>query len=149
MNDTEIKVNEMLTEAVDRLIGKYKKKADKEREQAEQKYIVYKGDKYCTRNDIMDAYACDMISSSVCDRLLERLDKAKQGLLNSSFTESEMIVLELHKYRDNLANDLIADKKNKEKQKQIADRMAELSGQGYSYREAETIVGNELLMEQA
>lgn len=146
MNSTEIKVNELLKEAVDKLIEKYQKKVAKEKEKIKQAYITYKGDKYYTKNDILEAYGCDCFSESTCDRLLERLDRALCGTLDDSMSENELIIIELNKYKSNLLNDIIADRNEKERKAQTEKRMKELMAEGHSFREAETIIGNEELM---
>ena len=146
MNNTEIKVNELIIESIDKLIEKYQKKADKERAKIKQAYITYKGDKYYTENDILDAYGCDCFSSAVCDRLIERLNKAKCGTSETERTESEQIVFELEWRRNALLREIADDKRVKEKQEQTDKRMRELMASGYSYKEAETIIGNEELM---
>ena len=146
MTKSEIKVNELIAQAIDKIIEKYQKKADKEKEKARQSYITYKGEKYYTERDIMEAYACDGFSSTTCDRLLERLNKAKNGISENEMTESEIIVFELAQHKNNLLHEIAADKQQKERQAHIDDRMRELVAEGYSIREAQTIVGNEELM---
>lgn len=146
MDNTEIKVNELIVESINKLIGKYQKKADKEREKAKQAYVTYKGDEYYTKDDIMDAYACDCITEATCDRLLDKLDKAMCGTLNKEMTENERIILILNQHKGNLLNEIINDRNMKKRQAEKDNRMKELMDEGYSYREAETIIGNEELM---
>lgn len=146
MNNTEIKVNELLIEAINKLIEKYQKKADKERAKANQGYITYKGERYETEADIMDAYACDMFSGKVYDTLLNRLEKAKGVSSSNEMTESELIKIELDTRKNNLLIEIAQDKRAKERKEQVESRMRELMNEGYSYREAEAIIGNEELM---
>ena len=61
-------------------------------------------------------------------------------------TESEIMVYELSRHRNNLLHEIAVDKQQKERQAQIDDRIRELVNAGNSLREAETIVGNEELM---
>ena len=146
MNKTEIRANELIAEAVDKVIEKYKKKADKERAKIKQAYVTYKGEKYYTDSELMDAYSCDVFSASTYDRLLDKLYNAKDGVSGDEMTESEILVFELTKHRNNLLHEIAVDKQKKERQAQIDDRMRELMAKGYSYKEAEAIIGNEELM---
>lgn len=146
MTNAEIKTNELLIESITKLIEKYQKKAEKEREKVKQACVTYKGDKYYTKNDIIEAYGCDFISETVCDRLLEKLDAAKCGTLDNDMTETEQIIFLLNQHKDNLLSEIIADKKAKERQAAKENRMHELLEEGYSYKEAEAIIGNEELM---
>lgn len=146
MTKSEIKANELIIEAIDKIIEKYQKKADKEREKVSQAYVSYKGEKFYSENELMDAYACDLFSESTYDRLLDKLNKARNGISENEMTESEIMVFELAKHRNNLLHEIAIDKKQKERQAQIDDRMRDLVAEGYSIREAETIIGNEELM---
>ena len=146
MDKTEVKTNEVIVESIDKLIGKYQKRADRERTKVKQASITYKGEIYCSEQDIMDAYACDVFTEATCDRLIKKLDKAKNGISGEEMTESEMIVLNLNKHKSNLLQEIADDKKLKEKEAQTQRRIRKLMKEGYSYREAETITGNEELM---
>lgn len=146
MTKSEIKANELIAEAIGKIIEKYQKKADKEREKIKQACVTYKGEKYFSESDLMEAYACDVFSESTYDRLLERLNKARDGISGNEMTESEIMVHELSRHRNNLLHEIAVDKQQKERQAQIDDRIRELVNAGNSLREAETIVGNEELM---
>lgn len=146
MTKAEIKANELIIEAIEKLIEKYQKKAVKERSKVEQASVTYKGEKYCSESELMEAYACDVFSSSVYDRLVAKLDKAKAGISKNEMTESELIVFSLNQHKNNLLTELAHDKLAKERQAEIDARMRKLIEEGYSYREAETIIGNEELM---
>lgn len=146
MTESEIKANELIAEAIDKVIEKYQKKADKERAKIKEAFITYKGDKYYTQNDIMEAYGCDCFSEKVCDRLLEQLNNKMCGTLDKSYTESELIIIDLEKHKLNLQREIADDKRVKEEQTRKDNRMRELIAEGYSFREAEAIMGNEELM---
>lgn len=146
MTKSEIKANELIAEAIGKIIEKYQKKADKEREKIKQACVTYKGEKYFSESDLMEAYACDVFSESTYDRLLERLNKARNGISGNEMTESEIMVHELSRHRNNLLHEIAVDKQQKERQAQIDNRIRELVNAGNSLREAETIVGNEELM---
>ena len=146
MTTDEIKTNEIIAEAIDKLIEKYQKKADKERAKVESAYITYKGEKYYSEKDLEDAYVCDIFTSSTYDRLLERLNNARGQIDSNAYTESEKIVINLEHHKSNLLYEIAQDKQLKEKQASTNKRLKELVDEGYSYREAQTIVGNEELM---
>lgn len=146
MTKTEVTVSEMIIEAIDKLIEKYQKKAEKERAKVKQAYVTYKGEKYYSEAELMDAYGSDCMSSSTYDRLADKLEKAKLGTHGDEMTESEMIVHDLQIRKNNLATEIAHDRLDKERQIAIDNRMKELMAEGYSYREAETIIGNEELM---
>lgn len=146
MTKSEIKANELIAGAIDKIIEKYQKKANKERAKIKQIFVTYKGEKYYSKSELMDAYSCDAFTDSTYDRLLDKLNNAKNGVSGDEMTESEIMVFELSKHRNNLLHEVAVDKQQKERQSQIDDRMRELIAEGYSFREAETIVGNEELM---
>lgn len=149
MRDSEIKASKIILKAIEKEKEKYVKKAEKERRKANSGIITYKGDVYATEADILDAYACDIFSSSTCDRLIERLNKAKGLSSSDDMTESELIIFELDKYISNIRNDLLQDEWEKQHKAYYDKRMHELTEeQGYSYREATTILNNEELMMQ-
>lgn len=146
MDKIEIKVNELVSASIDKLIEKYQKKVNKEREKVKRACVTYNGDEYYTKEDIMDAYGCDCISEATCDKLLDKLDKAMCGTLNKEMTENEQIIFVLNLHKNNLLNEIFNDRKVKERQAEKDNRMKKLMDEGYSYREAETIIGNEELM---
>lgn len=146
MTKSEIKANELIAEAIDKVIEKYQKKAARERSKVTQASVTYKGEKYCSESELMDAYSCDVFSEATYNRLIDKLNKAKDGISGNEMTESEVIVFELNEHKNNLLHEIAWDKKEKEKEAQVENRMRELTAEGYSYREAETIIGNEELM---
>ena len=146
MTTDEIKTNEIIAEAIDRLIEKYQKKADKERAKVESAYITYKGEKYYSEKELEDAYVCDIFTSSTYDRLLEKLNNARGQIDKDAYTESEMLVVNLKQHKANLLYEIAQDKQHKERQASVDKRLKELVDEGYSLREAQTIVSNEELM---
>lgn len=146
MDIYEIKVAELIIEATEKIIEKYQKKAEKERSKINKGYITYKGERYETETDIIDAYACDVFDSDTCDRLLERLSKTKGVSDPNAMTESEIIVKRLQMYKNNLQMDIAQDKQVKARQEQKDARIKELVSEGHSFAEAIVIVGNEELM---
>lgn len=60
-----------------KLKNKAEEKGLKERKKAAEQFIVIKGEKYYTEEDIMDAYAADCFTCSQCDKYLNKLRKQK------------------------------------------------------------------------
>lgn len=146
MINSEIKANELIIEAIEKLIEKYQKKADKERAKIKEAFITYKGDKYYTKNDILEAYGCGCFSEKVCDRLIEQLNNKMCGTLDKSYTENELIIIDLNEHKNNLLREIADDKRVKEEQARKDKRIQELIAQGCSYKEAVAVLGNEELM---
>lgn len=146
MTELEIKVNEVLAEAIDKLIEKYQKKADKERTKVKQAHVTYKGNKYYSETELMDAYGSDYFSSSTYDRLVEKLEAKKMGIFSNDMTQSETIVFLLRQHKSNLLLEVTQDRLSKQRQAEKDERMKQLIAEGYSFREAEIIIGNEELM---
>lgn len=134
MTESEIVTNELIVEAIDKIVEKKAKRA----------YVTYKGEKFFTEDDLMGAYSGDVFSGSTHDKLLEKLRKAKK-VADNEMTESEAILVELNKHRNNLLYELAQDKKQKERQKQIDNELRRLVATGYSIHEAETIIANTVL----
>ena len=57
-----------------------------------------------------------------------------------------MLVVNLKQHKANLLYEIAQDKRQKERQAGVDKRLKELVEEGYSLREAQTIVGNEELM---
>lgn len=93
----------------------------------------------------MDAYSCDVFSSATYDRLVEKLE-AKTGDIPDAMTDSEQIVYLLNQHKSNLLLEVSHDRLEKQRQAEIDERMKQLIAEGYSFREAEIIIGNEELM---
>ena len=75
---------------------------------------------------------------------LKKLRKAKK-VADNELTESEAILVEVNKHRNNLLYEIAQDKKQKERQKQIDNELRRLEATGYSIHEAETIIANTVL----
>lgn len=146
MDKYQIAANELIAGAIDKLIEKVQKKAEKEREKLLTAKVIYKGETYTSEADLMDAYGCDAFSEAVYDRLLDKLNKARGKNDPREFCDSEIMLIELNKHKTNLLAEVAHDRAMKERQEQTDKRIRELVEQGYSIREAETIVGNEELM---
>ena len=48
MTESEIVTNELIVEAIDKIVEKFQKKAIKEREKAKRAYVTYKGEIFFT-----------------------------------------------------------------------------------------------------
>lgn len=146
MDRIEIAGNELIAEAIDKLIEKYKKKAEKERGKIKEAKVTYQGMTYTSEAELMDAYSCDVFTDKVYDRLLDKLNKARGSVDAYAMTESEMLLVEFNKHKNSLLAEVAHDKAMKLRQEEIDLRIKGLVEQGYSIREAETIIGNEELM---
>lgn len=114
MTESEIVTNELIVEAIDKIVEKFQKKAIKEREKAKRAYVTYKGEIFFTEDDLMGAYSGDVFSGSTHDKLLEKLRKAKK-VADNELTKSEAILVELNKHRNNLLYEIAQDKRQKER----------------------------------
>lgn len=146
LNKTQIQARELIISLLEKEIEKLEKKVVKEKSKRDNAYITYQGIKYYSDNDLQEAYACDAFTSSVYDRLLDRLEKARGNIDAYEMTPTESLVYELSAITSNFKTELAFDQKEKAKKEAQDKRAEELSGQGYSYREIETILGNEELM---
>ena len=146
MDIYEIKALELTVEALDTVIAKCQKKAEKERSKINKGYITYKGERYETEDDIFDAYACDVISSDTADKLVEKLQKAKGVSDANEMTESEKILNHLQMFKSNIQTEIAHDNQKKVNQERKDARVRELVAEGHSFEEAVTIMGNEELM---
>lgn len=146
MTEIQITANQIIAEAIDKLIEKNRKKAEKERAKINNASVTYKGEVYKSENEIMEAYACDYFTEAVCDRLIEKLEEARGKMEPHCMTDSEMLVLELENHKADLLHAVAWDKEMKRRQEEKDKRMLELTSKGYSIREAETMISNEELM---
>lgn len=146
MDKIQIKANQMIAEAIEKLIEKTRKKAEKERAKINTASVTYKGEVFKSENEIMDAYACDFFTEAVYDRLIKKLEEARGKMDPHCMTDSEMLVLELENHKADLLHAVAWDKEMKRRQEEKDKRMLELTSKGYSIREAETMISNEELM---
>lgn len=76
--------------------NKFEAKAEKEREKAEKCFVTIKGVKCYSESDIMDMYGCDIITSSQCDRYIEKLDSKIASKSNITLSERVCQVMNLY-----------------------------------------------------
>lgn len=143
MDSTQIKANQIIAEAIDKILDKERKKAQKERAKINRASITYKGEVYKSEQDILDAYACDYFSEKVCDNLMDKLNNARDKMDPNCMTDTELLIIELEKHKTELLHEVAFDKEIKRRQEETDKRIQELTNEGYSIREAETIIGNE------
>lgn len=146
LDKTQIQARELIISLLEKEMEKLEKKATKEKAKRDSASVTYQGVKYCSDSDLQEAYACDVFTSSVYDRLLDRLEKARGNVESYEMTPTQQLVLELQMITSNFKTELLFDQKERAKKEAQDKRAEELSGQGYSYREIETILGNEELM---
>lgn len=146
LDKTQIQARELIIEQIDKIIEKYEKKAEKEKAKKKNAYVVYQGEKYYSNSDLQDAYACDAFSSATYDKLLEKLDKARGNVEEYELTPTECLLIEINSIKNNLKMDIKIDEQEKKHHEWQQKRAEELSNEGYSFREIETIIGNEELM---
>ncbi len=147
LSETEIKARRMVIESIEKLIEKTSKKAEKEKAKKKQAHVTYKGECYYSEAELQDAYGCDAFSMATYDRLVDKLYKAKGNQDDfDRFTPSEILLQELNEIKSNFEIELFQDEKSKERKVQQEARAEELAKEGYSFREIETIIGNEELM---
>lgn len=61
-----------------KLLERYQKKAEKEREKLSDIYVLVCGEKCRSDDDIMELYVADLISCNQADRYSEKLEKKKK-----------------------------------------------------------------------
>ena len=76
--------------------NKFEAKAEKEREKADKCFVTIKGVKCYSEADIMDMYGCDIITSSQCDRYIEKLDSKIASKSNITLSERVCQVMNLY-----------------------------------------------------
>ena len=133
----EIEALEIVKEEISKLLGKYKPRAEKEREKLNNVFITVQGEKCYTEEEINDWYRCDYISCSQADKYIEKLEekKKKAGLIGSNDTKSERICSILNVLSHNLTVE-IKDLKNREEEKRKKQERWEIAQkQGCSYAE--------------
>lgn len=102
----ELKALKEIKEDLDKLYYRAVAKGQKEREKANEQYVVIKGERYYSENDIMEAYACDMITSSQCDKYMEKLEKKKEIDWGTEKTLHEYISSVYLNYISNVINEI-------------------------------------------
>ena len=145
MTEAEVKAYQIIID----LIQKENDKRIKKEEKAKEKhldYVTYKGEKYFSYDDIQEAYECDLFDSTVCDKLMSKLDDKHYA--DKFDSENQKIINELSMFVNQLRYQLRENDILQENQKQKEMRIRGLVDHGYSLREAETIVLNDDLTNQ-
>lgn len=76
----DIKAIDTIVNELRKIREKYEKKAVKEREKVSSVYVTVKGEKCYTEDDINAWYQCDYITSSQCDKFIEKLEEKQKKL---------------------------------------------------------------------
>lgn len=87
-----------------------------------------------------------MFTSSVYDRLVDRLNRARGNIEEYELTPSEVLVIELSGIKNNLQFEIRIDAEEKKRKSEQDARAEQLANEGYSYKEINAIIGNEELM---
>lgn len=144
LNKLEIESKKILIKTIDDLVVKYQKKADKEIK-AKKPKIVYKGEEYSSENELSEAYTCDVFSLKVYERLQAKLVSLQDAYrTKTESNENIMLVREFNKYKNTLKQELLTDEQERLHKEKVESRMKSLIAEGYSIRDAEIIVGNEI-----
>lgn len=109
MTDFELKGYESLYKELQKLAIRVSEKAKKEREKAEQKYILFKGFECYTENDILDVYACDYCTSNEADKARKKLEKLLNADSNGD-TKSEAYLKIIELYKTDVAEEIRQEK---------------------------------------
>lgn len=146
LDSTQILARELISDQIEKLIEKYQKKAEKEKAKKKNAYVTYQGEKYYSESELQEAYACDVFTSSVYDRLVDRLNRARGNIEEYELTPSEVLVIELSGIKNNLQFEIRIDAEEKKRKSEQDARAEQLANEGYSYKEINAIIGNEELM---
>lgn len=146
LDSTQILARELISDQIEKLIEKYQKKADKEKSKKNNASVTYQGEKYYSESELQEAYACDVFTSSVYDRLVDRLNRARGNIEEYELTPSELLVIELSGIKNNLQFEIRIDAEEKKRKSEQDARAEQLANEGYSYKEINAIIGNEELM---
>lgn len=135
MNE-ELKSLETVANEIIKVRNKYSAKAEKERARINDVYVTVCGEKCYTEQEINDWYANDYISSTQCDKYIERLDaKKKKAGEKDSRTESEIIVNILNNICNNIYLEIKDIKIKEEQEKKKQERWEIAKQQGMSYKQ--------------
>lgn len=110
MSTNELKAFQMLLSDLNKLEERARKKAERERNELQSKFIMLKGVECFTKDDILSVYGCGDCTSRQCDDALERLER-KQKLDVNEHTLHECYVDLVQRITGNLAEEIRDAKK--------------------------------------
>lgn len=94
----DIKAIDTIVNELRKIREKYEKRAEREREKVSNVYVTVKGEKCYTEDDINAWYQCDYITSSQCDKFIEKFVRSDFVIaLHESIDAEENALLEYAK----------------------------------------------------
>lgn len=135
--ETELKALQKTREEIGKIYLRYTVKAEKDRDKANDTYVMVEGEKCHTEQDILDWYAADYISSSQCDRYIKALSKKKEAKAGwkNGLTESERICNLLKETLFEYDLRIFDLKKQIKEEKEKGERLKAAQEQGLSYKQ--------------
>lgn len=136
MKNAELIALQTVKDECEKIRGKYKKKAAKEREKVNDVYVMVCGEKCYTESEINDWYANDYITCEQSDKYIERLNKKKSTAGQTGMvTKSERVCRILDNIIDSLDLEIRDIKIREELEQKKQERWENAQAQGYSYKE--------------
>lgn len=132
----DIKAIDTIVNELRKIREKYEKRAEREREKVSNVYVTVKGEKCYTEDDINAWYQCDYITSSQCDKIIEKLEeKQKKAGQEGGKTPSENVLKMLNNTIDSYYNELADLRHREEQERKKQERWEIAQAQGCSYAE--------------
>ena len=133
MNE-ELKALQKVFDELEKIYVKYQAKANKERVKVNDVYVIIKGEKCYTEQEVNELIEADVITANQADKYIEKLEAKKKKVgENNGMTASERICTIIFNLRTNI-NIEIGDIKKREQEKQDkAERWKVAQAQGCSY----------------
>lgn len=136
MSSYDLKPLKTTVQEIEKIRERYKRKAEKERKKLEDVYVTVLGEKCYTEEEIMEWYASDQMTSTQCDRYIERLEKKKVTAGDiSGRTKSERVCEILSDIICNLNLEIKGILREKEREEQKQERWERAQENGMSYQE--------------
>lgn len=136
MSSYDLKPLKTTVQEMEKLMERYKRKAEKERKKIEDVYVTVLGEKCYTEEEIMEWYESDQITCAQCDRYLERLEKKEETAGDTSGkTKSERVYEILNDIICNLNYEIKNILLEEEKECQKQERWKRAWENGMSYQE--------------
>lgn len=136
MSSYDLKPLKTSVQEIEKIRERYKRKAEKERKKLEDVYVTVLGEKCYTEEEIMERYASDQMTSTQCDRYIERLEKKKVTAGDiSGRTKSERVCEILSDIICNLNLEIKGILREKEREEQKQERWERAQENGMSYQE--------------
>ena len=91
----DIKAIDTIVNELRKIREKYEKRAEREREKVSNVYVTVKGEKCYTEDDINAWYQCDYITSSQCDKFIEKLEEKQKKAGQQAKMSSKCLIIQL------------------------------------------------------